>query len=66
MCVAAVTDYGTNIVLSSAAKLREKRLDVDKYLLNKRSVDDVEWVCRSCHKYLSRNKVPPRAAVNGM
>ena len=30
MCVAAVTDYGTNIVLSSAAKLREKRLDVGK------------------------------------
>ena len=42
MCVAAVANYGTNIVLSSAAKLREKRLDVDKYLLNKRSVDDVE------------------------
>ena len=44
MCVAAVTNYGTNIVLSSAAKLREKHLDVDKCLLNKRSVDDVEWV----------------------
>ena len=36
MCVAAVTNYGTNIVLSSAAKLREKRVDVDKYLHNKR------------------------------
>ena len=44
MCVAAVTNYGTNIVLSSAAKLREKRLDVDKYLHNRRIVDDVEWV----------------------
>ena len=44
MCVAAVTDYGTNVVLSSAAKLRAKRLDVDKYLLKKRSVDNVEWV----------------------
>ena len=42
MCVAALTNYGTNIVLSSASKLREKRLDVDKCLLNKRSVDDVE------------------------
>ena len=30
------------------------------------SVDDIEWVCRSCHKYLSHNKVPPCAAVNGM
>ena len=36
MCVAAVANYGTNIVLSSAAKLREKRLDVDTYLLSKR------------------------------
>ena len=44
MCVAALTNYGTNVVLSSAAKLREKRLDVDMCLLNKRSVDDVEWV----------------------
>ena len=44
MCVAAVTNYGTNRVLSSAAELREKRLDVDKCLLNKRSVDNVEWV----------------------
>ena len=35
MCVAAVTAYGTNVVLSSAAKLRAKRLDVDKYLLKK-------------------------------
>ena len=44
MSFAAVTNYGSNIVLSSAAKLREKRLDVDKCLLNRRSVDDVEWV----------------------
>ena len=45
MCVAALINYCTNIVLSSAAaQLREKRLDVDKYLFNKRSVDDVEWV----------------------
>ena len=66
MCVAALTNYGTNIVLSSASKLREKRLDVDKCLLNKRSVDDVEWVWRSFHKYLSKNKVPPGAAVNGI
>ena len=36
MCVAAVTDYGTNVVLSSAAKLTAKRLDVDKYLLKKK------------------------------
>lgn len=47
MCVAALTNnfmVQTQFDLSSAAKLREKRLDVDKYLHNKRSVDNVEWV----------------------
>lgn len=52
--------------MSSAAELGENHLDVDKDLLNKRSVEDIEWVCRSCHKYLSKNKVPPCAAVSGM
>ena len=37
-----------------------------KKLLNKTSVDNVEWLCRSCHKYLKKNKVPPCAAINGM
>lgn len=50
--------------VSSASKLREKHPDVDKYLLNKISVDDIEWVSRSFHKYLSKDKVPPCAAVN--
>ena len=47
MRVAALTNnfmVQTQVDMSSAAKLREKRLDVDKYLLNKRSVDNVEWV----------------------
>ena len=48
MRVAALTNnfmVQTQFDLSSAAKLREKRLDVDKYLVhNKRSVDNVEWV----------------------
>ena len=47
MRVAALTNnfmVQTQFDMSSAAKLREKRLDVDKYLLNKRSVDNVEWV----------------------
>ena len=60
-----MTNYGTNS-LSSAAKLREKHSDVHKYLLNKRSVDNMEWVCKTCHKCLSKNKVPRCAAVNGM
>lgn len=52
--------------VSFAAKLREKHSDVHKYLLNKRSVDNMEWVCKTCHKCLSKNKVPRCAAVNGM
>ena len=35
-------------------------------LLHKTSVDNVEWLCRSCHNYLKKNKVPPCAATNGM
>ena len=35
-------------------------------LLHKTSVDNVEWLCRSCHNYLKKNKVPPCAAINGM
>ena len=52
--------------VSSTAKLRERNPNVDKYLLNKTSVDNIEWVCTSCNKYLSKNKVPPCAIVNGM
>ena len=52
--------------VSSAAKLREKCPDIDKYFLNKRSVGDIEWVCSTCHKYLSKHKVPSCAAINGM
>ena len=52
--------------VSSASKLKETNEHIHKYLLNKTSVDNVEWLCRSCHNYLSKNKVPPCAAVNGM
>ena len=50
----------------SAAKLRERNPNIVKYLLNKTSVDNMEWVCRSCSTYLSKNKVPPCAIVNGI
>ena len=36
------------------------------YLTNRKSVQDKEWLCRTCHSYLARNKVPPSALVNGM
>ncbi len=52
--------------VSSAAKLRERSPDIHKYLLNKTSVDNIEWVCKTCNSYLSKNKVPPCAVVNGM
>lgn len=50
----------------SAAKLRERNPNIVKYLLNKKSVNNIEWVCRSCSTYLSKSKVPPCAIVNGM
>ena len=52
--------------VSSAQTLRHVNPHIDKYLLNKKSVKNVEWLCRSCHKYLAKSKVPPCAAVNGM
>ena len=49
--------------VTSASKLREKCPDVYKYLLNKMSVDNIKWVCRSCRKWLCKSKVPRCAAV---
>ena len=51
--------------VNSAHKLRKANPSVDKCLLNKISVDNTEWICISCWKYLIKNKVPPCAAVNG-
>ena len=50
----------------SAVKIRESNPDVTKYLLNKRSVQNLEWLCTTCESYLKKSKVPPCAAVNGM
>ncbi len=49
-----------------AAKLKESNPDIQKKLLNKTSVDNVEWLCKTCNKHLKSDKVPPCAAVNGM
>ena len=38
----------------------------EKYLTNQKSVQSKEWLCRTCHNYLVKNKVPPAALVNGM
>jgi len=42
--------------VNSAHKLRKSNT----------SVDNTEWICISCGKYLIKNKVPPCAAVNRM
>ena len=52
--------------VSPATTLRENNPDIKKYLQNKTSVNDVEWLCKSCQNYLAKNKVPPCAAINGM
>ena len=46
--------------------LRVSNPSTGQYLLNKTSVDNIEWICLSCHKHLKKNKIPPSAAKNGM
>ena len=48
-----------------ADKLMQSNPDVEKYLFNKFSFDDIEWVCTTCYKQLSKNRVPPCAIANG-
>ena len=52
--------------VSPAVSVRRTNPYVADKLLNKTSVDNIEWLCGSCKKYLSKNKVPPCAAINGM
>jgi len=46
--------------------LRASNPDAGKYLLSKRSVNDIEWICQSCDRNLKKNKIPHCAAKNGM
>ena len=46
--------------------LKENIPDVQKRLLNRKSVNNVEWLCKTCNKHLKNNKVPPCAAINGL
>ena len=52
--------------VSSTDKLRQSNNDISKYLLNRTSVSNKEWVCRTCSSYLMKNKVPLCATANGM
>ena len=49
-----------------ASTLRKSNPDVQTRLLNKVSVNNVEWLCKTCNKHLKNNKVPPCAIINGM
>ena len=46
--------------------LKENNPDVQKRLLNRKSVNNVEWLCKTCNKHLKNNKVPPCATINGL
>ena len=52
--------------ITAPKKIRISNPDIVKYLLSKTSVDDVEWICQSCFRYLKKNKISPYAAKNGM
>ena len=49
-----------------AERLRVSNPNAGKYLLSKKSVNDIEWICQSCDKNLKKNKIPPCAAMNGI
>ena len=49
-----------------AAKIRNSNPAAEKYLLNSKSVNNKEWLCRTCHNHLAKDKVPPLALLNGM
>jgi hypothetical protein len=52
--------------VSNIARLRQSNPTIQKHLLGKKSVDNIEWLCRSCRDHLAKNKIPRYAAVNGM
>ena len=47
-------------------KLRQSKSDIVKYLLNKASVGNKEWVCQTCSRNLMKNKVRPCSIANGL
>ena len=49
-----------------AVKLRQLNADMNKYLYNKISVDNKEWVCKTCYNHLIKRRIPPCAIANGM
>ena len=52
--------------VTTAEKVRLSNPIAGQYLLNKRSVDNLEWICSCCYEHLKKGKIPPCAAKNGM
>lgn len=49
-----------------AARLRLSNANCTKHLVGTKSVDNIEWLCLTCHKHLKKDKVPPSAISNGL
>lgn len=52
--------------VSTADKISKSNPTAANCLRNRRSINNKEWLCRTCQNYLVKNKVPPVALVNGM
>ena len=50
--------------VASAQRSDFQTLMRGKYLLSKTSIDNIEWICQTCDKYLKT--ISPCAAKNGM
>ena len=52
--------------VSPADKLTNSNPAAERYLHQRKSVNNQEWLCKICRSYLVKNKVPPVALLNGM
>ena len=52
--------------VSPAERFRLQYPNMVKYLQNIVSIDNIEWLCKSCNNHLRKGKVPPCAVSNGM
>ena len=52
--------------VSSADKVTQSNPTAERYLHQRKSVNNQEWLCKTCRNYLLKNKVPPVALLNGM
>ena len=52
--------------VSPADKLTNSNPAAERYLHQRKSVNNQEWSCKTCRSYLVKNKVPPVALLNGM